>query len=129
MPLSVGLRAGGPLQFSDVLAGAVGERFTPAVQIAAGSPIGALIELYAADPSAFTGSSVEFELLRTGADAVVARAAGRVSTTDSPGRRLVDATMTPQSPDPGAYTLSAIVKINGAPVGKVSRPLQITPRP
>ena len=62
MPLSVGLRAGGKLQFSDVFVGTVGEQFAPSARIAAGASAGALVELYAGDPDAFAGATVEFEV-------------------------------------------------------------------
>ena len=49
MPLGAGLRAGEQLQFSDLLVGTVADRFTPRIEASIGVPLGALIELYAAD--------------------------------------------------------------------------------
>ena len=125
MPLSVGLRAGEPLQFSDLLVGTVGDRFMPRVEAPVGGPIGALIELYAADPAAFGTASVAFELRRSGSDLVVARAAGRVSTTALPGRRIADGSLAINDLEPDDYTVSAVISVSGASVGRVSRLIRL----
>lgn len=125
MPLSVGLRAGGLLQFSDVFVGTPGPPFTPNVDAAANAPIGALIELYAGDSAAFTGATVEFELRRSGSEAVLARAPGRISATDLPGRRIADGSLAATNLEPGDHVVSALIHVNGRPAGKVSRTIQI----
>jgi VWFA-related protein len=126
MPLSVGLRAGGLIQFSDVFAGKSGDRFTPVTDTTAGVLMGALIELYAADAPTLAGATVEFELRRSGTEPILARSAARISTTDLPGRRVADATIATTNVEPGEHTVSALISLNGAIVGRVSRAIQIT---
>jgi hypothetical protein len=126
MPLSVGLRAGGPIQFSDLFVGHLGNRFTPATEATRGAPMGALIELYAADASTFAGVTVEFELRRSGTEAILAHSAARITATDLPGRRIADAAIEVAHIDPGAHTVSALISLGGAVIGKVSRAIQIT---
>jgi hypothetical protein len=87
----------------------------------------AMIELYTADPSGFAGLSVDFEIRRQGADARLTRATARVGTTELPGRRIAQATLDTGELTPGDYMVSAIVRVNGAPVGRVSRAVQIAP--
>jgi VWFA-related protein len=125
MPLSVGLRAGAPLQFSDLLVGTIGDRFTPRVEAPVGGPLGALIELYAADPAAFGNASVAFELRRSGSDVVVARSAGRVTTTALPGRRIADGSLAVTDLEPDDYTVSAVISVSGASVGRVNRLIRL----
>jgi hypothetical protein len=84
-----------------------------------------LIELYSADPAAVAAATVEFELRRTGADAVLARSAARVSATDLPGRRVADATIATTTVEPGDYTISAVISLNGSVIGKVSRTMSL----
>jgi VWFA-related protein len=126
MPLSVGLRAGGKLQFSDVFVGTLGDRFAPSTRIAAGASAGALVELYAGDPAAFTDATVEFEVRSSRADAVLSRSAARVSSTDLPGRRVAEGPIATAALGAGEYTVSAVVHQDGAIVGRVNRIVQVT---
>jgi hypothetical protein len=127
MPLSVGLRAGGKLQFSDVFVGTLGDRFAPSTRIASGARAGALVELYAGDPAAFTDATVEFEVRNSGTDAVLSRSAAPVSATDLPGRRIAEGPIATETLAAGDYTVSAVVHQNGAIVGRVNRIVQIGP--
>ena len=77
MPLGVGLRPMGALQVSDLFVGTAGDRFTPAIEVASGTPLTAILEVYAADPAAFDGVSVGLEVRRTGNDAVAHERARR----------------------------------------------------
>lgn len=126
MPLGVGLRAGGPFFLSDVFAGPAGDRFQPATQTAAATPIQALIELYTADGSTFAGATVEFELRRSDTAALVSRAAAAMSKTDAPGRRIAEATLATANAQPGAHTVSALVSRDGAVIARVSRMMEIS---
>jgi hypothetical protein len=121
LPLSVGLRQGGALQFSDLFVGTTSDRFTPAIEVPAGTALSALLELYSADPAAFTGVVGELEIRRSGEDAVLAHAPAAVGATELPGRRIASGTIPTAGLDPGSYTVSAIVTANGQPSGKVSR--------
>jgi hypothetical protein len=127
MPLSVGLRAGGKLQFSDVFVGALGDRFAPSTRISTGASAAALVELYAGDPAAFTDATVEFEVRSSRADAVLSRSAARVSSTDLPGRRVAEGPIATATLGAGEYTVSAVVHQDGAIVGRINRTVQIGP--
>jgi hypothetical protein len=127
MPLSVGLRAGGSLQFSDVFVGLLSDRFVPSTRVAAGAPAGALVELYAGDPALFTGATVEFELRRSGADAVLSRSPARVNATELPGRRVAEGPIATANLPEGEYTVSAIVQQSGGTIGRINRIIHIAP--
>jgi hypothetical protein len=68
----------------------VSDHFVPSTRMAAGATAGALVELHAGDPTLFTGATVEFELRRSGADAVLSRSPARVNATELPGRRVAE---------------------------------------
>lgn len=121
MPLAVGLRPLGALQASDLFVGSAGDRFSPAIEAASATPLTAILEIYAADPAAFDGVTVALELRRTGNDAVLASGPAEIAATELPGRRIATGNIPAGAREPGSYTLSAIVLVNGRPIGKVSR--------
>ena len=88
MPLGVGLRSMGALQLSDLFVGTAGDQFTPAIEAASGAVLTAILEIYAADPAAFEGTTVALEVRRTGNDSVVASAPAPIAATELPGRRI-----------------------------------------
>jgi VWFA-related protein len=123
--LPVGLRAHGDVQSSDVIAGvATADRFVPRSAFPAGQEIQALVELYATDTEKFAGVTVTWELYAAPGMQSVRTLQADVKATDAPGRRVCEAAL--QLPErPGNYVLSAIVRREGTPLGKVSRLLQI----
>ena len=88
MPLGVGLRPVGVLQVSDLFVGSAEGRFTPAMEVASGTPLTAILEIYAADPDAFAGVTVALEARRTGTVPVVASGTTDIAATELPGRRI-----------------------------------------
>ncbi len=127
MPLGVGLRPMGALQVSDLFVGTVSDRFTPAIEAASGTPLTAMLEVYAADPATFDGVSVALEVRRTGEDAVLTSVPAPIATTELPGKRIASGTIPATALQPGSYTVSAMVLVNGRPIGKVSRAITLTP--
>ena len=127
MPLGVGLRPMGALQVSDLFVGTVSDRFTPAIEAASGTPLTVLLEVYAADPATFDGVSVGLEVRRTGEDAVLTSVPAPIATTELPGKRIASGTIPATALQPGSYTVSAMVLVNGRPIGKVSRAITLTP--
>jgi VWFA-related protein len=126
MPLAVGLRPMGALQGSDLFLGTAGDRFTPAIEVAGGAALTAILEIYAADPAAFDGVAVELEVRRTGDDPVLASAPAAIAPTELPGRRIASGSIPVTALQPGSYTVSAMVRANGQIVGKVSRAIALT---
>jgi VWFA-related protein len=127
MPLAVGLRPIGALQVSDLFVGTAGDRFTPAIEVASGTALTAILEIYAADPAAFDGVAVEFEVRRTGDDAVLAGAPAAIAPTELPGRRIASGSISVTALQPGSYSVSAMLRANGRIIGKVSRAIVLTP--
>jgi hypothetical protein len=121
LPLGVGLRQAGTLQFSDLFIGVEHERFVPLSHVPADAPISAFLELYTADPAVFEGIGVALELRRAGEDAVLARTAAKIATTNLERRRVAEGRIDSTSLAAGAYTVSAVVQNGAVPVAKVSR--------
>jgi VWFA-related protein len=126
MPLSIGLRHAGDLQTSDLLLGTVQERFRPSAQVPASAQLAALIELYASDPAGLDGVGVGYELRKANEDVVVRQATALVSKTQLDRRRIAEGAVTLAGLAPGRYALSAILYRNQQPLGKITRPFEIT---
>jgi VWFA-related protein len=121
LPLTIGLHRAGPLQCSDLIVGTAGDRFAPSTHIAVGTPVTALLELYATDPAQFSGISVDLELRAAGADAVLARAAASLNPTQLKSRRIADGRLHAPGLTPGTYVVSAIVRQDGKPMATIGR--------
>ena len=121
LPLAIELHQAGPLRCSDLIVGTAADRFAPATHIAAGTPIAALLELYATDPAQFTDVRVELELRAAGSDAVVAHTPATVNLTSLDTRRVADGQLDVPGLAPGTYTVSAIVKRDGQTLATISR--------
>jgi VWFA-related protein len=126
MPLVVALRQAGPFQFSDLVVGTASGPFSPAVHVASGSSIGAVVEIYTEDPAQFEGVGVDLEVQRSGDSTAVERAPATVSQTASDRRRVASGHVALEDVAPGAYVVSAIVRRGSVPLTKVSRPIVIT---
>lgn len=123
-PLTVGLRAAGDLQVSDLILGTTdGVRLHPRSQIARGTQISALIELLSADPDRLARSRAVIEIIPAGSAEPVkrilmaARSAGVVLLNEA---QLDTAVLAP-----GRYTASVVVLQDNQPVGRVSRVFEI----
>ncbi len=126
LPISVGLRATGAIQTSDVIVGTAADGFRPAVQLSATARAAALIELYSSDPARFTTVRVLFEVRRVGETQIVTQSAGALRPSDSERRQIAEAPLDFSSLRAGDYLVSAVIVENGRPSGRISR--QITLR-
>ena len=125
LPLNLELHQAGPLRCSDLILGTASDRFAPAIHIATGTPIAALLELYATDPAQFAEVSVELELRAAGSDVVVARAPATVNPTPVDTRRIADGRLDVAGLAPGTYAVSAVVKRDGQPVATIGRTIVV----
>jgi VWFA-related protein len=124
LPISVGLRAAGTLQTSDLLVGVSSSEFRPAVKVAAGRSISGLIELYCTDPSLFDSVRVRFELKR--GDAILAETDGALQRTDAERRQVAAGQLETADLPAGDYLVSALIVESGKPVGRVTRSIRIS---
>lgn len=125
-PLTVGLRAAGPLQLSDVIVGtAISGRIQPHSRIVAGQRLSALLEIVSADVAALEKTRIALEILPAGAAEptrrVLMAARGGASAVVVLAEAQIDTTTLP----PGRYTASAIALIDAQPVGRVSRAFEV----
>ena len=125
LPVTVGLRAAGPLQFSDLIVGVSHQAFAPAVHTRAGQPLDTLLELYSADPALFGSVTVTCEVRKGGDPAVVASTVSALRQTELERRLLAQGQVTTAGWLPGEYTVSAVISVNGTPTGRVSRSIVV----
>lgn len=126
VPIIVGLRQAGSLQFSDLIVGdgRTGS-FLPATRVSEGGPVEAALELYSADPAALDGLTVTFELKPPGQPAPSARVAAAVRRSASDRRRVASAIIPATSLARGTWLIAAVVRRGEAAVGQVSRTLSV----
>jgi VWFA-related protein len=129
VPLVIGLRAAGGLQMSDLIVGTpVESRLQPRSRLAQGSRLTALIEIMSADAALLEKSRVAFELVPAGSAEPVQRVLMAARSAGSDVVLLNEAHVETSSLAPGRYTASAIPLVDGQPVGRVSRVVEITRR-
>ena len=126
MPLSIGLRQAGDLQASDLLLGTAQEKFHPSAQVPASARLATLVELYASDPARLDGVAVGYELRKANEDVVVRQVTAVVSKTALDRRRVAEGAVPLDGLAPGRYAVSAILSRNHQPLGKITRPFEIT---
>jgi hypothetical protein len=127
VPLTVGLRAAGDLQVSDLILGtAEGAKLQPRARIARGVQIAALIELLSTDPNRLTKSGAVIEIIRAGSAEPVTRVQMAAGGGSSGATLLNEAQIDTSSFAPGRYTASVTVLQDNQPVGRVSRVFEIT---
>jgi hypothetical protein len=120
LPIVVGMRQAGDLQFSDLIVGRSASAFAPSIRITPPHAT-AILEMYTTEPTRFEGISVELELSSEGQ--VLATGPATIVRTALDRRQIAEGRINVQELAPGTYTLSAIVKRGGQPIAKVSRTL------
>jgi VWFA-related protein len=126
IPLTVGLRAAGDLQVSDLILGtAHGPKLQPRARVAQGVPLSALIELLSADPARLSKSRAALEIIPAGSAEPVKRVLMAARGGGSDAILLNEAQIETGSLAPGRYTASVIVLQDDQPVGRVSRVFDI----
>jgi VWFA-related protein len=126
MPIVVGLRQAGELQFSDLIVGRLEGTFAPATRVPPGAPLVALLELYSADAARLDGLTVSLDVRRAGQPSA-ARFPAEVRQTALDRRRLATATIPADALAPGTWLISAVVRRGDALVGQVSRGVVVEP--
>jgi len=118
------LRVGGPFRFGSLMLmdGRVGGALSPKIEPrASGASVVGYTEVYASDPVRFEGATVAFEVAAEPNGRALADAAGVLSETSTPGRRLAVGDIPLKGLDPGEYVLRAIVSIGGRPVARLTQ--------
>jgi VWFA-related protein len=127
LALTVGLRAAGGLQLSDLIVGSsAGGRFLPSSRIQSGVPLAAMIEVLSNDAPRLAKTRVALEIIPDGTTEPVQRVlmAARSGIADT--ILLNEAQISTSALAPGRYTASATVLIDAQPVGKVSRGFEVS---
>jgi hypothetical protein len=127
LPISVGLRAAGALQFSDVILGAAGAggRLQARSTFAQGEAMSGLIEILSADPAVLARTRAVFEISQAGQAEPVKRflmaaRPGNAATLLNNQIEVATASLAP-----GVYIASVIPHVDDQPVGRVSRRFEI----
>jgi hypothetical protein len=125
-PLTVGLRAAGDLQVSDLIVGtAESSRLQPRARIVQGAKLSALIEILSSDPERLAKSRAVIELIPAGSAEPVRRALMAARTGGSDSVLLNEADLDTATLAPGRYTASVVALTGDQPVGRVSRVFEI----
>lgn len=126
-PLTIGLRALGPLQASELILGtAEGARnFQPASRFDQGTGLVGLIELLSGDPAMLARSRAVFEIIAGGATEPVQRVLMASRGGASETVLMNEARVTTSTLAPGRYTASVVALVDNQPVGRVSRAFEI----
>ena len=128
VPIVAGLRSLGGFQLGDLIVGTVsGQSLTPSIFAASGSPLIPTLEMTTADSARFAHTSIGFEVRRAGSDDVVATGTSRLEQTQYDRQQIARGTVPTSDLTPGEYTVSAVIKVDGQPAGRVSRTLVLEP--
>jgi hypothetical protein len=124
----IGLRAVGDLQMSDLMVGpATVDRLQPAARVRRTDGVLAVAELYAENARQFDGIDAQLQLVREGTTQLAASGAIRLSGASNATARSLQRMLQTADLEPGHYIASAIVRLGGRIVGKVSRAVEIVP--
>jgi hypothetical protein len=127
-PLTVGLRAAGDLQMSDLIIGtAETGRLQPRGRVRAGSDMRALFEVLTPDPEKLAATRVALEIVPAGSAEPVQRLLMAARSAEASAVLTNEAQVNMTALVPGRYTASAIVLVNSEPVGRVSRVFEVVP--
>lgn len=125
-PLTVGMRAAGPLQVSDLIVGTtIADRMQPVSRVRQGLPLIALFESVSADPAVLERTRIALEVYPAGATEPVHRLLMASRSGISALVLLSEAQIDTRKLPPGRYTARAIPLIDGQPAGIVSRMFEL----
>jgi VWFA-related protein len=129
-PLTVGLRAAGPLQLSDLIVGtAVNSRVQPQSRLFQGQRLAALVEMISADTAALEKTRAAMEILPVGGTEPVQRLLMAMRGSGFENVVFSEAQVDTTSLAPGRYVASAIALVDTQPVGRVSRVFEVVAEP
>jgi hypothetical protein len=126
VPVAVGLRAVGDFQMSDLIVGELVDHLQPRARIPRRGGIVAAAELYADDPNQFADVDAVLQFFADGSSQPAVSSPMQLKPGGSAGVRFAQGTLNAAGLPPGRYTVSAVVRMRGRPVGKVSRAVEIT---
>lgn len=125
-PLTVGLRAAGKLQMSDLIVGtSMSGRLQPQSRIIQGQRLAALLETLSADVAALEKTRVAMEILPAAGGEPVQRLLMASRSGGSDVLLLSEAQIDTTALAPGRYVASAIALVDTQPVGRVSRVFEV----
>ncbi len=127
VPLTVGLRAAGELQTSDLIVGtADGGRLQPRTQILRGADGSALIELYSNNPARLEQTTAVLEIIPAGSAEPIKRyLMARRSSPMSGAILIAEGDFATEALAPGRYSASVVALVDNQPVGRVSRAFEV----
>ncbi|HET9704077.1 MAG TPA: VWA domain-containing protein [Vicinamibacterales bacterium] len=127
LPLSVGLRAAGDLQFSDLMVGVADAngRVQARASVPQGTALAGIVEVMSADPAIFERVRTVFEIAPPGTEPMKRFVMGARSGA-APTILLNQVQMPTADFVPGRYIVSAVPHLDDKPVGRVSRLIEIT---
>lgn len=126
VPLTVGLRAAGEFQISDLMVGvAEAGRLQTRSRIPLGAQMAALMELMSPDPARLEAARVTLEVIPAGTAQPVLRLLMAAKGNESGTLVLHQASVDTTRLAPGRYTLIATPIVAETPLGRVSRLIQI----
>jgi len=127
LPIAVGLRVTSDLQLSDLLVGpVVNGRFQPGTRVQAGAPLAAMLEVLSGDVARLAKARVALEITADGTPEPVQRLLMAARTGIADTILLNEAQIPTASLAAGRYTATAVVLIDNAPVGKVTRGFEVS---
>lgn len=128
VPLVVGLRGSGPLQFSDVMLGVATDdgRLQARSQVVRGTPLSGLVELMSADPAVLERSRAVFEIAPAGSEEPIKRFLMAARSGAAATILVNQIEIETSGLAPGEYVGSVIPLVDNQPVGRVSRRITIT---
>jgi VWFA-related protein len=125
VPLTVGLRAAGPLQASDAIVGVVaGGRVQPKSSMDRSSDLVAMVELVSPDPDTLDKAAAVLEIYPEGQSEPLRRIL-MANRPTSAAVLLAEAHIDTKTLAPGKYVASVIPLVDKNPVGKVSRRFEV----
>lgn len=126
VPLTVGLRAAGEFQVSDLMVGvADAGRLQTRSRIPQGAQMAVLIELLSSDPARLAAARVSLEVVPAGTAQPVLRLLMAAKGNESGTLLLNQASIDTARLAPGRYTVIATPILGETPLGRVSRLIQI----
>lgn len=129
VPLTVGLRAAGPLQMSDIVLGTTAAgRLQPRFRVPAGAPLVVLIELLSGEAERLAASRAVVEIIPAGTAEPVQRHLMAARSGGSDAVLLNEATIDTTKLAPGRYTASVIALVDNQPAGRVVRVFDVSAR-
>jgi hypothetical protein len=123
--LNARLHAAGGLQASDLLVGTLDTRFEPVLQVAPGTLLTCLLELYGSAYHLFEQTTVTLELLESSMADPIATAAAPLQTPSKRDKQLAQGEITVPEGSSRDYVVQAVVRTSGNTVATIRRKIRV----